>query len=309
MAKIGVVMVTYNRLDMLKHALETFDMQEKIPEYVLVVNNCSTDGTYEYLEDWKNEKRNYRKEILHTKDNLGGSGGFYYGLKKAQEMEADWIWVSDDDAFPEKDTLSVMDDYIENHDTSGIAAICGKIMNHENIDKLSRRRVKQQFFRIKEYQCTDDDYEKDNFELDILTYVAAVIKKDALEIAGLPDKDYFIYYDDTEHSLMLRKVGKIICLPKAVTHHDQPIGQASLSWKRYYAVRNRLFMIKKLYPMHIFLYHLLAETVRSILHMFKKETLDRARIEFAGVKDVIRGRKGKHSVIKPGWKPKNENAR
>ena len=43
--KIGVVLVTYNRLDKLKIALESYNKQSIKPQYVLVVNNNSTDNT------------------------------------------------------------------------------------------------------------------------------------------------------------------------------------------------------------------------------------------------------------------------
>ena len=45
--KIGVVIVTYNRLNKLKIALEKFENQTKKQSYVLVVNNASNDGTFE----------------------------------------------------------------------------------------------------------------------------------------------------------------------------------------------------------------------------------------------------------------------
>ena len=54
--KIGVVIVTYNRLDKLKIALKSYENQKIKPKYILVVNNNSTDGTKEYLDSWKQEE-------------------------------------------------------------------------------------------------------------------------------------------------------------------------------------------------------------------------------------------------------------
>ena len=50
---IGVVLVTFNRLNKLKNALTCYDKQTYKPKYIIVVNNASTDGTYQYLEKWK----------------------------------------------------------------------------------------------------------------------------------------------------------------------------------------------------------------------------------------------------------------
>ena len=43
--KIGVVLVTYNRLEKLKIALKSYEEQTVLPKYILVVNNNSNDGT------------------------------------------------------------------------------------------------------------------------------------------------------------------------------------------------------------------------------------------------------------------------
>jgi GT2 family glycosyltransferase len=41
---IGVVLVTFNRLEKLKIALGSYDKQTVKPKYILVVDNKSTDG-------------------------------------------------------------------------------------------------------------------------------------------------------------------------------------------------------------------------------------------------------------------------
>ena len=63
--KIGVVIVTYNRLEKLKIALKKFENQTKKQAYILVVNNASNDGTLEYLNDWKKNKSAYNKFVIN----------------------------------------------------------------------------------------------------------------------------------------------------------------------------------------------------------------------------------------------------
>ena len=89
-ANIGVVIVTFNRLEKLKKTLTCFKEQDLSPKYVLVVNNNSSDGTKEFLETWKKDDNcQFKKMVIHEKENLGGSGGFHVGLEKAKEMDAD----------------------------------------------------------------------------------------------------------------------------------------------------------------------------------------------------------------------------
>ena len=49
--KLGVVLVTFNRLDKLKISLDCYEKQTIKPDYVIVVNNNSSDGTTEFLQD------------------------------------------------------------------------------------------------------------------------------------------------------------------------------------------------------------------------------------------------------------------
>lgn len=89
---VAVVIVTYNRLEKLKIALKSYENQIFLPNYLIVVNNCSTDGTKEYLDCWEKEKNTIRKIVINTNENLGGSGGFYIGQKASMKLNVDWIY-------------------------------------------------------------------------------------------------------------------------------------------------------------------------------------------------------------------------
>ena len=68
--KIGAVVVTYNRLDKLKKALESFEKQLYLPAYVIVADNASTDGTAQYLRQWQKEDAGFKKIILTMESNM-----------------------------------------------------------------------------------------------------------------------------------------------------------------------------------------------------------------------------------------------
>ena len=92
--KTAVVIVTHNRIELLKECLGCVDSQEIPFSRVIVVNNSSTDGTKEYLDSISDK----RYCIIHSEENLGGAGGFYVALKEAQKEEFDWVLIIDDDA-------------------------------------------------------------------------------------------------------------------------------------------------------------------------------------------------------------------
>lgn len=72
---VSVVTVTFNRLEKLKHTLACFDNQTANFDNLIVVNNCSTDGTKEFLEQWRLQKSISMKHIVSLDRNTGGSGG------------------------------------------------------------------------------------------------------------------------------------------------------------------------------------------------------------------------------------------
>lgn len=80
---IGVIIVTYNRLEELKIALDRSEKQSLLPDSILIVNNASNDGTKEWLTEWKDTQSTFLKYVINLHHNLGGSGGFYFGQKIA----------------------------------------------------------------------------------------------------------------------------------------------------------------------------------------------------------------------------------
>ena len=72
--KIGAVVVTYNRLDKLKKALESFEKQLYLPAYVIVADNASTDGTAQYLRQWQKEDAGCKKIMLTMERYKKGYG-------------------------------------------------------------------------------------------------------------------------------------------------------------------------------------------------------------------------------------------
>lgn len=88
--KIAAVVVTYNRLNLLKECIEALRNQTRKLDEIIVVNNSSTDGTLKWLTEQKDL-------TVITQENSGSAGGQYTGIKTAYEKGYDWIWCMDDD--------------------------------------------------------------------------------------------------------------------------------------------------------------------------------------------------------------------
>jgi len=96
--KIACIIVTFNRMKMLKQCIETVERQSYTEFDIIVVNNGSTDNSREWLAG---------KNNIYTinQENMGGAGGFYAGVQRAYEKGYEWFWLMDDDGQPDINQL------------------------------------------------------------------------------------------------------------------------------------------------------------------------------------------------------------
>ena len=238
--KIIAVVVTYNRLELLKKNINCLN-QNKPLNSIIVVNNGSTDGTTE----WLNSQENL---IVVHQSNTGGSGGFYTGISRAHEAGADWIWCMDDDVFPHSDCLENLLKEIAD-ETIGILAprrlMEGKIFCHDfqeyNLTNpfaaTYRRRISKQEINVPT-------------EIKGTAFEGPFIRREVVETIGLPNKDLFIFCDDTDYCLRAVLAGfKLLYVPSALMDKEKFFSNDSWSernrkkkWKRFYQIRNSAYL-------------------------------------------------------------------
>lgn len=245
---VGIVIVTYNRLAKLKKCLAAYETQTLSPTYILVIDNCSTDGTGEYLDEWAKRTSLRSPAVIHCPRNFGGSGGFYMGMQEAIKQGAEWVWVADDDAYPCPDCLEKMSDAyksLEEKERENVQALCCKVMDANGISVNHRRRIRKFMGQIQEKPLLPESYEVLTADIDIFSFVGTMIRKVAIKKVGLPYREYFIFYDDTEYALRIRNIGAIKCVGGAVIFHDSPENSITRrSWKYYYLFRNKMYTYK-----------------------------------------------------------------
>ncbi|WP_162052216.1 glycosyltransferase family 2 protein [Pontibacter pamirensis] len=100
---IGVVVLSYNRLPLLRITLQKIMAQTYGALEVLVVDNNSTDGARAYLDTLQDV------ETLYLSENMGPAGGFHEGIRYfAEKGNVDYIWLMDDDFFPSASCLEAL---------------------------------------------------------------------------------------------------------------------------------------------------------------------------------------------------------
>lgn len=286
--RVGVVLVTYNRKEMLIRTLAHLINQTYPIDTIIIVDNSSNDGTpallydkgyipvnevdietgHQYRQSVQTFSGNYTNTIyVRLKDNIGGSGGFNFGLNIAKKMQADWIWIMDDDAFPERNALYEL---VQGLNDKNIVALSCVVMDKDGkIDLSHRKRINKSLSR-EFIEVKQSEYEKPYFDYDLFSYVGAFVKREILVQSGLPVKEFFIFYDDTEHSLRMRKYGIIRNINTSFIHHQVQINgkvNNNSDWKKFYQHRNKLLTYYWNFPYYVFVIHLMEEISKCLVSL------------------------------------------
>lgn len=241
--KIFAVVVTYNRVDLLKESIEAIKKQTLLPQKIIVVNNNSTDNTKEYLEAIKSTLL----EPLHLPTNQGGAGGFYHGIKKAYEEGADWVWIMDDDTVStstalEKLVKSPMFDPAPIFDNVGFLA--------SRVDWTDGNRCRMNIPLLTwEWNWFHDKY-PGCFRIQAASFVSILINRKAIKKVGYPIKEFFIWFDDWEYTQRISALADFPCfyIQDSVVVHKTPanlgVDYGDITkqniWKYKYGTRNEI---------------------------------------------------------------------
>lgn len=300
---ICVLLVTFNRKADLEKTLSLYESQSYKPRAIIVVDNHSTDGTGEMLAEWSRHESDIKHIVVSMSENVGGSGGFYAGMEHALGLDYEWIFVSDDDAMPRNDTLEIISRFADKHPelVAQCSALCGAVDAGGHYATGHRARInKKSIIGMLDKPVSPEEYEKEFFEVDFFSYIGTCIRKSALEKAGLPRKEFFIYSDDFEHALRVGKQGKMLCIPSAVLcHADNNPYSKEASWRDYYATRNVLIMYRE----HFGSFAAFRRGCMRRFTAFRSMNSLKMKVISTAIKDAKKGVTGLHPIYRPGWNP------
>ena len=199
------VVVTYNRKKLLLECIKALKSQSYKCD-ILIVNNASTDDTEETILKLQNKNLLY----ANTGKNIGGAGGFNFGIKLVVEnYDYKYVWLMDDDTIPNETSLQELIKAKEllNNDFGFLASkplwIDGSYCYMNNVG-----------FESKKWMEDANLIEYGLFRIRSSSFVSCFIKTDVVREVGLPIKDFFIWDDDTEYTSRITEVfnyKRILC--------------------------------------------------------------------------------------------------
>ncbi|MBQ9406321.1 MAG: glycosyltransferase family 2 protein [Desulfovibrio sp.] len=248
-AQIAVVVVTYNRCQLLLENIEALREQDFCERYdVLIIDNASTDGTQDevkaLLEKETEASGLMRLKYQNTGANLGGAGGFQYGVRWAVEHGYEYIWLMDDDCLPRPDALTALT-------TAGKKAGNFGWLSSKALWKdgsLCAMNVQKQSLLKKV-----EDFESELSPAIMATFVSLFLSADMVREVGLPIKEFFIWSDDFEYTRRISRLypcyvcNHSVVLHKTASNVGSNIAMDSLQrLPRYgYMYRNEFYLYRR----------------------------------------------------------------
>lgn len=238
--RIAAIVVTYKRKPLLKECINSLLQQTYHDLDILVIDNHSADGTDQLVKSFKDERVLYQD----TGKNLGGAGGFQYGIREGVERGYDYLWLMDDDSIPEPGALKSL--VKANKQLPGNGFLSSKVlwkdgtMCQMNIPKVSLNRKLQQFDSGKQ-------------RIIMTSFVSFFVSAKIVKEVGLPIKEFFIWADDFEYSRRISRQYPSYYVPDSVVIHkcksntgSNIVNDSIDRLPRYrYAYRNEVFVYRR----------------------------------------------------------------
>ncbi|MEK6881358.1 MAG: glycosyltransferase family 2 protein, partial [Nanoarchaeota archaeon] len=206
MTKLAVSIVNYNAGDYLINCLQSLDeVKNEVELKVYVVDNASSDDSIESAK-----KKFPELTYILNKENLGFGKAHNMALKKIKE---EFILILNPDTKILAGTLKYMISFMEENPGVG-AATCKILKENGTIDWASHRgfptpiaaALYYLFNNDSLYHLTSRDMGKTH-EVDAIVGAFFLTRKSVLEKVGLFDEKFFMYGEDIDLCLRIKKIG------------------------------------------------------------------------------------------------------
>lgn len=241
--KLLVLIITYNRLALLKECIQAVLSQTWNSFDILVIDNHSKDGTWEYLQALEGKDS---ISFLRLGQNTGGSGGFHIGIREALRRGYSHIWLMDDDTVPDShaaERLLSADRLLGKYGF----LVSLPIWKDGSLCKMNLPLPGQ--FRREKGRILQEGL----LPVRKATFVSMLLKAEIVREVGLPIKEFFIWGDDQEYTERISKKYKCYLVLSSVVQHktknnlgsDISTDSPERIERYFYAYRNELYIAKR----------------------------------------------------------------
>jgi len=246
----AIIVVNYNNKKLTQNCLDSLKLVKNPIFKVFLVDNSAKSNQF----DETIEQQYPFVKLLISESNIGFTGGNNLGIAYAKKNYVfDFLLLLNNDTIVDPDFLKILiRSYTQQpeigaitpkiyflHDKTAIWSIGGRI-------NFWLGSSKSQFQHVK-----DNGQFKERLEVDYITGCCLMVSYDVLEKIGPLNNKFFAYYEDTDWSMKIKKLGlKLICEPSSKIWHvagastkKSSGGNSPIVW--YLNLRNSLWFFKK----------------------------------------------------------------
>ena len=296
---VVLIVLNWNGIEYTKNCIKSLLKVNYYNKKIILLDNGSDNNEYEKLKVMFPQI-----DVIYSKTNRGFAGGNNLALKYAEKYEPKYSYLLNNDFTFDKNFLIKLVEVMEKDETIGtlgakmnymdypdtIWSIGGKINPITGKSKLLLNKKKDIYTNTK--KIVDVDYSN------------GLVRHSVYKKIGYLDEKYFIYNEETEFCLKLKKLGyKVQCRLDSTSYHKVSLTDYKISgFSVYYITRNRFYFMKKNFPfinrlafyITFFLFYM---PVYTILYPINAKKLGVLKIFYRGILDGIYGKMGKTTIF------------
>ncbi|MCW2756724.1 MAG: glycosyl transferase [Nocardioidaceae bacterium] len=297
------MVVTYNRRAMVTRLVSALAAGTVVPAEVVVVDNASTDDTVAALESLRTAGLPFPLTVHAMTSNTGGAGGFHAGLAAFLErLDADLVWLMDDDGVPDPDCLELLLPHVPAYDFVGPAVVS----DSDGSRLCFPIRLPGRSAVVHDLADVEAAARDGLIEGVVIPFNGVLLTRALVERIGLVEEKFFIWGDDVEYLWRTKRAGgRVATVVAARFRHPatddlgtpMAFGRTTYNHspsdlKHYCMCRNNTANLKE-YRGPVGVAAFVAKTVW--FYLFTRRDLGRLRMSLGAMHDGFYGHWGKHT--------------
>ncbi|MBW3591368.1 MAG: glycosyltransferase family 2 protein [Actinobacteria bacterium] len=255
--KIGAVILHYRFWPRIAKCLDALRAQSRLPDHILVVDNCSGDESVAQLR-----KAYPDLEIIESVENRGYAAGMNQGIAHLAQKGMRYCLLLTHECVLADNALEELEKRLDASPSTGAVGPLIGYLSDPAVIWSAGGTIDPRSWRPNHRGTGDlvsDWVDRSPLRTQWVDGACILFRAKALQDAGPLSERYFLYYEETEYLLKMTELGwRVECVPSACAWQEpSPI-------PAYLRVRNQLEFIREMAPRR-YLYRELAATAKRLL--------------------------------------------
>ncbi len=238
---VSIIILVLNQLEHTRACLESLAAHVKVPHEIIVVDNGSTDGTPEFLRQWRAAHEN--RAVIRNETNRGFSGGNNQGLFIAR---GDYLVLLNNDTIVTRGWLENLLDVFNRHPGTGIAGpVSNNVSGRQRVEEAPHGDLQEMPSFAEQWMR---NHRHQSFEVSRAVGFCLVVKRQVIHaIGGLDERFGSGNFEDDDFCIRSQLAGfRIRIAVDAFIHHtgSQTFKGAKIDYRRAMQRNWELFKAK-----------------------------------------------------------------